>query len=310
MCGIYARLLLAPSQLSIFHAPVAPTLGRTVGVLTFVGGLYLLVFAWRSRNRVGLLGLTWFLLFLLPGMWIGALAGDTAIAEHRLYLPAVGAFLVVGALCGDAVPLLARFRSTRVLAPLALLSMVLMCGGRTYLRNLVWSDPVALWDEAESQAPGHWLPPALKAEALHRTGDHARAADAFRRSLALRESNEGAAIDLVMCLSELGRRDEAEALIAERERRHPTSLIGDMGRGAMAAIDGRRDEARGAFRAVLEREPANVMARQWLAVLAEASDDRAEALHRCYELQRLIPGRESVESCIDRLRVAPSTAQR
>jgi tetratricopeptide (TPR) repeat protein len=311
MIGVweYAKLLSLMTPLAIFHAPVPPTSALAVAALASLGALYWIAVVWRRRFAFGLFGLTWFLAFLLPGMWVGSLVGDTAIAEHRLYLPAVGGFLILGSLCAEATPFVTRFRSARLLAPLALLSMVLMLSGRTMLRNMTWSDPVALWTEAERLAPTHWLPPTLKAEELHRSARHAEAIREFRRSLALHPANDGAAIDLVICLAELGRQDEAQAVIADRLRENPSSVFGDMGRGAVAAIGGHGEEARVAFRSVVDRDPSNVMARQWLALLAEASNDRAEALHRCYELQRLIPGRESIASCIERFRFAPEVTR-
>ena len=245
-------------------------------------------------------GVTWFACLLAPSLLLGGIDEGSLVAEHRAYLPVAGAFLVAGAVAGMASPLFARFRSTRVLAPLAFASIVLMLGGRTYIRNLLWENPVDVWQEAVQRAPGHWLPRAVLAESLHASGQHEAAVDAYRQSLVLRPDNDGATVNLTVCLSELGRGAEATRVVDELERMKPESPFVPIGRGAVAVLEGRGDEARRFFLGAIARDPSNVMARQWLSVMAEASADRAEALHRCYELQRLTPGRLSIDDCIAR----------
>ncbi len=301
----YVQLVVSAAGQTIFHAPSGAT-GLAdarvwAAVLAWAG---VAAAAWRLRRRAALLvfGATWFVLLLVPSLLLGGIDGGSLVAEHRAYLPVAGAFLVAGTLAGMAAPLCARFRSTRVLAPLAFASVVLMLGGRTYMRNLVWENPVDLWQEAVQYAPDHWLPRTVLAESLHAAGQHAAAVDGYRQSLVLRPDNDGAVVNLTVCLSELGRGAEATRVVDELERAKPASAFVPIGRGAIAVLDGRGDEARRFFLGAIARDPANVMARQWLSVMAEASTDRAEALHRCYELQRLTPGRQSIDDCIARSR--------
>lgn len=299
----YVLIVVSAAGQTIFHAP--PEVGTGVSARTVVAVLAwaaVAAGAWRLRHRAALVvfGATWFLLLLAPSLLLGGIDGGSLVAEHRAYLPAVGAFLVAGTLAGMAAPLFARFRSTRVLAPLALASSVLMVGGRTYMRNLVWENPVDVWQEAVQYAPQHWLPRTVLAESLHAAGQHEAAVDAYRQSLVLRPDNDSAIVNLTVCLSELGRGAEASRVVDELERMKPDSPFVPIGRGAVAVLAGRGDEARQFFLGAIARDPSNVMARQWLSVMAEAGADREEALHRCYELQRLTPGRQSIDDCIAR----------
>ncbi len=109
----------------------------------------------------------------------------------------------------------------------------------------------------------------------------------------------------MVCLSELGREDEAQTAVERFEALDPLSAFVPIARGSIAAIGGRPEEARPEFLRALERDPASVMARQWLAVLAEENADRDEALNQCYELQRLAPWRLSIDACIERARSSP-----
>ena len=299
----YVLLVASAGGQTIFHAPpvvAGPSDARAwLAVLAWAA---VAAAAWRLRHRTPLavFGVTWFGLLLAPALLLGGLDGGVLVAEHRVYMPVVGAFLCAGWLAEAAMPLFRRFRSTRVLAPLAFAVVVLMLGGRTWLRNLVWENPVDVWSEAVQYAPGHWLPRTVLAESLHAAGQHEAAVEAYRQALVLRPDNQGASVNLAVCLSEMGRRAEAGRVVDDLEAMVPESSFVQVGRGAVAVLEGRGEEARRFFLRAIARDPSNVLARQWLSVMAEASADREEALHRCYELQRLTPGRLSIDECIAR----------
>ena len=298
----YVRLLCVPVGQTIFH-PVATV--SSAGDLRVWGSVALLVatgaVGWQQRTRrgVAVFGVAWCAVLLAPAVLFSAVDPAGTLAEHRAYLPAAGFFVSVSALLGETMPLVRRYRSTSLLAPLAFSAVVLMLGTRTYMRNLVWADPVNLWQEAASYAPSHWLPFEVLGESLHAGGRHAEAVDAYRTSMTLRPDNESGAVNLVVCLSELGRAAEANAAVDALEVIHPASAYIPIGRGTIAAIDGRAQPARLQFLEAIARDPGNVMARQWLAVLASETDDRAEMLRRCGELQRLAPGRLSIARCVE-----------
>ena len=305
----YVLLLCAAAGQSIYHAPhlvqsTADTAFWTGAVLSVIA----LMLAWRFRQRApaAVFGAAWFVVLLAPLTVLGAIDGASAVAEHRAYLPSVGFFLMIAAVGGYAAPVVGRYRSTRLLAPLAVAAVVLMLGGRTVLRTLVWGDAVSLWDEAVRSAPGEWLPRAVLGESLHAAGRHEEAVASYRQSLTLAPRTANTFVNLVVCLSELGRDDEARSAIDRFEALEPTSPFVPIARGSVAAIGGRPQEAKPEFLRALERDPASVMARQWLAVLAEENGDPAEALNQCYELQRLAPGRLSIDECIARARAGAS----
>lgn len=297
---MYGRLMLLSGPQSIFHAPPAATSvqvwGAGAGAALVCGTLWTL----RHRAPVIVFGAVWCLVLLAPAALPILSETGSAVAEHRAYLPMAGVAVSVAGVCAACAPLTRRYRSTQRLAPLAFAALVLMCSGRTLLRNALWSDPVALWQEAAALSPGHWLPASVLGETLHREGRHEEAVAAFSRSVALRPDGEAATIDLAVCLTELGRRDDAERAVDAYERLRPGSAPVALGRGAIAALMGEPEKAHAAFIEAIDRDPGNVAARQWLMILAEQRNDRQDALGRCYELQRLSPGLLSVDACIAR----------
>lgn len=297
---LYVRLALVPVGQTIFHAVDADGSAASRLAAAAIVVLLALALTQRRRSPLAVFGGWWFAVLIAPSVLLAATDVDIAVAEHRAYLPLSGVAMAGAAAAAAAAGYTRRFASTRVLAPAAAAAIVLVLAGWTVLRNLAWSDPVYLWEEATQRSPEHWLPHAALGEVWHRADRHERAVAAFRTSVAMRPENEVVVTNLVVCLAELGRAAEAEAAIAALERLEPSSPYVRVGHGAVAALGGQFERARAEFTTALELDPANVLARQWLVALAEGSSDRGQALDQCYQLQRLIPGRLSVDRCIAR----------
>ena len=307
---LYVQLALIPAGQSIFHDVDAG--GSVWPRLAAVALVALLALAATLRRRAPLVvfGCWWFAVLIAPACLLAAAKVDFAVAEHREYLPFAGVAMGIAAAAAAAAGYTRHFASTRVLAPLAAAAIVLVLAGWTVLRNMVWSDPVALWEEATYRSPEHWLPHAALGAAWHRVDRHEQAAAAFRASVAIRPENEVIVANLAVCLAELGRTSDARAAIADLERLEPRSPYVPVGQGAVAAIGGQFDHARAEFTRALELDASNVLARQWLVALAESSSDRRQALEQCYQLQRLIPGRLSADDCIARNQSEPGSSAR
>jgi tetratricopeptide (TPR) repeat protein len=232
------------------------------------------------------------------------------MAEHRVYLASCGLFLAAGSFIGWCVASASRLSlPTRLLVRTAVAVAILLLGARTMLRNAVWADPVALWREASDKAPDSFLPRTVLGEMLNQAGRYEEAVEAHRAALRLRPKDPLAHLKLGLCLAALGRIDEATATFEQLRAIDPQSPIVSTGLGAVAMLAGRPDRAREYFNETLEKEPHDMMALQWLAVLEEdTAADPAAALHRCEEIQQLAPGKLSNEDCIRRNRARLAVA--
>ena len=303
----YAGLLVFPAGQTIFHdvQPVRSLIERhaLVDAVALAGLVAVVVLAWRTSGIHALVrfGVLWFVLLLLPSAVLALIDWAEPMAEHRAYLASCGLFLAAAAGVGWLEARLSTISVPLGLAGRAAFAVILLSlGARTLLRNAVWADPVTLWREAVMKAPTHWLPQTVLGESLHAAGRHQEAVAAFRTALALNPADEMSYLKLAVCLSELGRSSEAAAVIETLERADPRSPLVSTGLGAVAMLAGDTDRARRYFLATLDHDPRNVMALQWLAVLEEKAAQPAEALRRCQELERVIPGRSSTEDCISR----------
>src|SRR6185295_7068709 len=105
---------------------------------------------WRGRKAHPFVsfGIAWFLLLLLPSSLLVILDRGELMAEHRVYLASLGVFLAAGVVIDKALGILAaRGISTRLMASAGFVVIALSLGGRTMLRNQLWSNPLAVWLE-------------------------------------------------------------------------------------------------------------------------------------------------------------------
>jgi hypothetical protein len=304
--------MLAPQ--TIFHEvrPISSPFDPS-GIVAVVALAAMVTLAWRRRlgGTVASFGFIWFVLLLLPSAALAVVDRGDAMAEHRAYLASCGLFLVAGSVVVAVAARLSRVSvRLRILGGVAFGVVLLVLGARTMLRNLIWSDPPVLWQEAAELAPGNWLPRTLLGESLHEAGRHAEAVDAYRNALTLNPGDDIEYMNLAVCLTETGRSKDALAILDGLARRVPQSPIVPIGRGTVYMLGGDYASARRDFLELLARNPGDVTVLQLLATLEERADNPAEALRRCEEIQQRMSGSLSAEECISRNRARLASTPR
>jgi protein O-mannosyl-transferase len=298
----YGVMLLLPYRQSIFHevAAVGPA---TPSVLIAISGIVLCtVMAWRVRRGHGLasFGVFWFLLMLVPSSVLVLFDRGEPMAEHRVYVASMGVFLVAGLAVDRFVGSLARATGTLVLASVTL-AIVVAFGGRTYLRNEIWSDPLVVWLEAAEAAPGSWFPALLLGEELHRAGQHEQAIGAFRRAIQLKPDEPGPHGKLGLCLAEMKELDGAASEFARQQALDPRSTEAINGLATVALLQGDLKTARLRYLDTLAIDEINIAARRGLAAIEEApGGNPSEALRWCEDIRRLAPETPGNDDCIRR----------
>ncbi|WP_026840781.1 tetratricopeptide repeat protein [Citrifermentans bremense] len=162
----YLRLLILPVnqnfdyQYPLQKAFLVPAVVLPLLLLLALaaGGTYLLATSRRSDDRAGMralagFGIWWF--FITLSVESSVVPIDDVIFEHRAYLPSVGFFI---ALLAAAFSLPPRFSGTPLCtsrpAVAAVAFLVLASSVACYLRNEVWTTPVALWRDTVQKSPG------------------------------------------------------------------------------------------------------------------------------------------------------------
>jgi tetratricopeptide (TPR) repeat protein len=137
----YVGLLLFPADLTVFHAvPKGGILNPPWFLPVWAALLAMVWLAIRSRQKAALFGLIWCALNYVPISNIVPIPSDP-ITERFLYMPAIGFFIVLGALFGR---LNARVRS-RQIVNVAFVVILLLFASVTIERNRDWRDDYSLY---------------------------------------------------------------------------------------------------------------------------------------------------------------------
>jgi pentatricopeptide repeat protein len=189
------------------------------------------------------------------------------MAEHRVYVSAVGFFLACGAMAGMAWARATQFgRGTLALAAIGAV-FVAQLAGLTLIRNAVWGSPVALATEAVALSPDHWVPRLLLGETLRQHGRCGDAVPQYRAVIAQQGLETFTYKKLVSCLIETGQMPEAEQALHEMRTMDPRSQEAALGLGLLAAARGHTDESRQYFNEIIARDPRHREAQQFVALL-------------------------------------------
>ncbi len=157
----YMRLILLPVGQNVdygwdmYHSPFEPGVVVPFLFLLFLyGGVgYLFFVSRRNCNGYGVLvswGMVWFLVTLLVESSIIPIRD--VIFEHRVYLPMAG--MIPGMVTGMYWLLERALHPWRgYIRWLMVLFLAVPLGAGTYIRNGVWADEVALWEDSVSKSP-------------------------------------------------------------------------------------------------------------------------------------------------------------
>lgn len=227
----------------------------------------------RRRPVAGFSILAFYLLQLAEGTFLPV----DLIFEHRLYFPAFFLALAVADLAAWALGAVAPRRSGAALLALALAAGACLATF-TYRRNVLWSDPVALWRDVASKSPANPRAQLNYGSVLAERGRHAEALDVYRRLVALAPDYQLAHYNQGNSLAALGRYRPAIASYERAIRLRPdcAACYNNLGNAHFAL--GSYAEAQRSYALALEHEPGNHRARFNLGLSALRLGRREAAL--------------------------------
>lgn len=270
----YLQLIAMPVRLSAEHAFAASrSLGDWPVLCSLLLAGSLLWCAWQRPQSPGSQGLCWFLAglgltFVIPL--------NVLVSEHRLYLPLVGALLVL--------PLdRRRWRWPGALA-LCLLAAL------TWQRNRVWQDEFTLWQDAASKAPKMFRAQSNWGMALYERGRVEEALQAFEQSLRLNPRYSKTWSNLGLVYEELGQEDEAEQAYLRALALRPDLAGACNNLGHLKLQQGDFAQAEAHLRKALELDPRYAQAQVNLGLLFHRRGQLDEARQRYEAALRLDPG--------------------
>ncbi len=202
------QLTVLPRYLGLFLFPKGLTIDHDVAALSGVaesavlaGGALLALLtwaAWKGRRRFPLVTAGWAWFLVTSAVESSFIPIRDVMVEHRMYLPSVGLFIA-------ASSLLARLPRRGVL----LAVMVVPLAFVTHRRATVWSDAIALWEDAAKKAPGAARPWVNLGRAERAAGRFDEAVEHYRRALRLDGALVEAMVGLGLSYERSGKSDDA-----------------------------------------------------------------------------------------------------
>lgn len=225
----------------------------------FFSALYLFFRSRKHRNPYGLLasaGVLWF--FMALSVESSVVPIRDVIFEHRLYLPLAGAS---AAASGSLLFIFEYARRkgwgrARHAATLAVIVITASLGAATYARNLVWKDPLSLYQDIVGKSPG-------------------RATVHFDLGKIYRDAGRGD--DAV--------REYRKAIELDPDYAEPHTNLGNL-----FISNNLADPAIQEYTAALRIDPADNIARYNLGLVLSARSRNEEAIEQFIEVIRLDPG--------------------
>lgn len=291
----YLRLLLWPTGQSVdwafptSHAITEPAvLAAGLALLTVMAtALSLLGFGrrWpdgdpdRAAARVAAFGAGWFFVALSASSTV--VARDDVLAEHRVYLAALGVFLSAAVGAERLVAKLALAEPRRAVAAALLTGAVwLGLAAALHRRNAVWESAVALWSDAVQKAPHKPRARLGLGNALLARGDHGAAIAHYQHGLSrLRaeavEAEGPLRKNLGVALVRAGRPGEAVAPLRRAAELLPQDPEAAAGLAVALLSTGDLDEAELEAARALVLSPGHALATRVLLLADEERSRRA-----------------------------------
>ncbi len=274
----YLRLLVWPADLHMEYGTVIFRLTdplALVGLLLLSATCGLLVYAWR-RSRLIAFGIGWFLLGLLP--FSNLFPINAYMAEHWLYLPSIGLFLI-------AAHVLHNLYQRPPLKKLALgltAALVGFYGTVTFIHNKYWSDPIYFYERTFAFAPYSWRVANNLGTTYQEMEELDKAEEYLLKAIALKPDSAEAHNNLGIVYSRDGRFEEAFAYLNKALALDPEYAAAYRNLGNTYRRAERPEEATEAYQKALSLRPDYAMAYAGLGNLAHDAEDYGEAV-RLYE---------------------------
>jgi tetratricopeptide (TPR) repeat protein len=204
----YVRLLLFPDDLTVFHtAPTGNFFNPPWYLPVWAALIFSVILILRWRNGAATFGLVWCALNYLPISNIVPIPSDP-ITERFLYMPAVGFFIIVGALIAR---LNEGTRTTKAAGMAAAVVIIAFLAPVTMLRNREWKDDYSLFlsgvKNDPSSAEAHY---SLGTALLQDRGDSEAARHEWEAALSIDPLNSDALIQLGTYSAMKGELEKAE----------------------------------------------------------------------------------------------------
>ena len=228
------------------------------------------------------------------------------VAEHRAYLPSIGAFVVIACLADWLRQLRVPAAVRRFALPATALLVVGGLTWKTHSRNGCWSNKESLWRDTAAKSPGKFRVWGNLGAALADAGRDKEAITHFKKSVELEPRFQNGLLNLSNSYLRLNQPKaslEASQKLVELNGDAPLKAPVAYTLGVGLYGVGRFEEARKMLCALADAVPGDPMVHRALAHVYVATDQPRSALDHLKTYERLVPDASDVASMISQLEV-------
>jgi len=247
----YIRLLFFPVNL---HMDYGDMLFRPADLRVIAGvavSLSLLIYAFRKRNSNVLFffSVCWFFIALLPSSSIYPVTAFY-MAEHWLYLPSIGFFIIVSKGLAD----LYTCKKARIFELFfAIIIVAYSC--LTIMQNIYWRDPVSFYTRTLKFAPSSARVYNNLGYVYADSGKYPEAMAMYKKAIAINPNYADAYNNLGVACMNLNKNEEAIAAYKKAIEINPGSANPYDNLGIVLSQSGKSAEALASFKQAIEIDP-------------------------------------------------------
>jgi len=145
----YMRLFFMPFGLHMEYGNSAFPPADPKAIIGVVIAVLSITYAWgqRTKNRLIFFSIFWFFIALLPVSNIYPI--NAYMAEHWLYLPSVGFFLILAYGLGN----LLKTEKFKAVAVIIITALIVFCSYLTIMQADYWNEPITFYERSLQYAP-------------------------------------------------------------------------------------------------------------------------------------------------------------
>lgn len=270
----YTRLLLLPFDLHSDYGVKVFSPGDPRVIVGIFISIFLLAYVIRKRKTHDLIffSICWFFIFLLPQSNLYPI--NAYMAEHWLYLPSVGFFLIMA-------KGLTFIYKTKKFGIFGVALMLILLTGNVYLtikQNEYWREPISFFTRTLKYAPYDYVTYNLLGNAYEHVGRKDEAIAAYKKAIETNPNYEIPCYNLGTIYYQSGRKDEAIKLYEKAVAIKPSYADAYMNLGSAYYDTGRIPEAIAAYENAIKNNPSSVEAYYNLGVAYSKTGKKAEAI--------------------------------
>ena len=294
----YIRLLILPINQNLdYDYPIYRSLFDSrilfcAGFLLFLFGIALWFYFRSARPlsasfRVVSFGIFWF--FVTLSIESSLVPIVDIIFEHRIYLPAIGAFISLSV----AASVISRKWNNKAWT-LVLILIMATFSVATYNRNMIWRDDLLLWSDNVKKSPGKGRPHYNLGNSYYLRGMTNKAIQEFQEAIQVDSGYADAYLNLGVAYASIGEEEKAIASLRKAVELKPGDSESHYNLGLLYSNKGLSHLAIEQYQKAVSLNSASVNARNNLGIALAESGRIDEAIDQFQQGLRLFPEDEEL----------------